>query len=514
MLGEKSPAAGALRTLRVSVRHVIQRLGRCRRILWSAVAAVGLGLAVPDVQATTRLSGFLLPEPNLPLLQHNSFVRDGAHNIVAVDYQYAADLSSAVQDDAQWSVVDIVMQQCFGGGFADDISAALPTYTFASASAWSEVAWNRNPAPVPRILDNFTRAWREDAAVYNGDGMLSHFDTAVAGAPIFGAPPGFPIQKEPFSPPGLGGTIEHPQYRSPDAVEGGANDSRKLANDYFAILVAWSTPNAPPNARHAWNIQRIYNTLTTVYNIPAGNIQVLYDRPAPANLPAIGPLEPGDIPGLPRVTVDANNSRDSWLGALSGQGFGNDPGQGSKLFIYNTGHGAHAITLPFLGTYEIIGGTNWKRTWTYSRINGFDTTPDLEADPPVNINAGGLADVLLYFDQPLDSSLEIWFNNVLAGTAGSLVAPSPPSVDPFVTTTTYAYGFSVSQGLLDLYPDVLIEVRGHQDFVPADPLALRAADLFGGEQEFLAVNIPEPGAILFIFVAAGFLAVGRRRRSA
>src|SRR5262249_15460338 len=69
-----------------------------------------------EVSAAPVTNG--IPEPSF----HHSFVRDINRQIVAADFRYAADVQAQV--GMHYSMVDIVMQQCFGGGFLNDIQAA------------------------------------------------------------------------------------------------------------------------------------------------------------------------------------------------------------------------------------------------------------------------------------------------------------------------------------------------------------------------------------------------------
>src|SRR5271170_1471773 len=54
----------------------------------------------------------------------NAFVRDWQGNIVARDFQYATDVTSVAdgQPGQPFESADIVMQQCFGGGFLNEIA--------------------------------------------------------------------------------------------------------------------------------------------------------------------------------------------------------------------------------------------------------------------------------------------------------------------------------------------------------------------------------------------------------
>jgi hypothetical protein len=91
----------------------------------------------------------------------DSFVVTSDNQIVWDD-QYANQLRAF-----PGSVVDVVMQQCFGGGFAPNMQASLGGVkddTFTAASNWNEVAFSdvshgRLGLQSLTRLDNFTRAW-------------------------------------------------------------------------------------------------------------------------------------------------------------------------------------------------------------------------------------------------------------------------------------------------------------------------------------------------------------------
>lgn len=493
-----------------SFSTVRMHAGRIVRQIRSIVAWLTVLLFVSLTQNAfaTRINvGALPPEPG----NHFSFVRDGNRNIVALDFQYANDVRNAFAGtQPTYSFVDIVMQQCFGGGFLDDIDATLQqSYTFASASGWSESAFN-DDVMVPRTVDNFSRAWREDAALYPGTGMLGHFATAAFGfAP---APPLPAIAKDPFSPvSNFPGAVENPQYASPDPAAGGFNDLRVLGDEggdvtQYALLIAWDEPDP----RHAINIQRMWDTLTLVYNVNPINIAVLYDAPNPpllAGLASVLPSDPAPI-GLPQVVVDDDNTRLSWLNALAGGLFPVAPDGADKLFIYNTGHGGGARLVPVAGGVRVVldGDADGLENDLVYRIpiaDGFDTYAGPSSVTTSVSGFGGLdlQDLIqLSFAEEVPDDILLRINGTDFGALSAFLLPSGSEdifgLDPLVMQPTFTYQILVDHALLGLDPLVTtIELLNPGS---SSPLQLVAADFIGGDQEYLVVLVPEPGILALL----------------
>jgi hypothetical protein len=263
---------------------------------YGGLRLLGAVLALVATEATaTRINSDLCvnaPEPD-ERRQHHSTVYDAFGARVAHDYEYARQLrggpAAPRRPGARGLAVDVVMQQCFGGGLLNDvINSGIRRHTFASAASWREVAWFGYDR-TPRGLQDLTRAWRRDADTAPFGGMLSHFSTALCGRPV---PPAAPvIPRDVYAPggPRAGRRPEHPQYASPDAARGGANDLRELggalnenqsghpanaADRQFAILVAWSQPEDADRL----DIARVFNTLTQTHNVARSHIAVLYPR--------------------------------------------------------------------------------------------------------------------------------------------------------------------------------------------------------------------------------------------
>jgi hypothetical protein len=319
--------------------------------------------------AATRLAGPQQMNPKPPL--QRSYVADSTGALVATDRRYVADIAATWPGDM---VVDVVMQQCSGGGFAEPFETAaqaganpsIPNVTFVSASTYSESAWSEvknNIFGTLTHIDNFTRAWVDDARSNSAaaalTGMFRLARSAAYGrtaglVPVIAAVSGDPYEST------MGRLRarhrENPQYYSPDPPINQAmwvNNGRTVnGNGRYAILVAWDIPGTG----HDVDIIRVYRTLRDVYAIPAANIVVLYGGNANGarltNYAAMAPSNQNLNSGA-GVVVDGPNTRAAWLQALGGALFtGAAPAAGARLLLYNTGHGGSSNTI-VLG---MIGG--------------------------------------------------------------------------------------------------------------------------------------------------------------
>jgi autotransporter-associated beta strand protein len=509
---------------------------------------------LPPQALATRIDGYntqfpMGPPPPNPQqgLFDVAFVRDATTAVgpdgkvrfvgqeVANNFQYAIDVEAVAGSRAgkRYASADVVMQQCHGGGFLNSFSQLGPdTRTFASASAWNQCAQNIDAvAGVTRRVDNFTRAWRDSAKSFPMDGMLNHFNDAANGRPNA-------INKDPFSPVRpAGAPVEFPQYESPD-MAGGAmpNDTRRLGDEVgrrqFAIVVEWNRPSA----RHTINNLRLYDTLTSTYNIPPGHIVVLFNNPAPATIgPFLGPINPSDPNGLlspavaggmPRAApVNASNTRANWLAALAGNFFTEANGQrtqpmpGDKLFIYNTGHGGLTRNALGVGAQFSADTGGLGVRYLVSIANGFDVSstgdPTIDSSITDVTEAGNFDQLQLSFRKMVPSDVRLRINGLDLGfLADDFIDPSLAlPLDPFVTEPTVSYQLSVSHALLGADPDTTTI-----DFLSLGSLSdslfgLLAVDFQGGDQEFLAVQaVPEPSTAVLLVLSIIALAIQRKLR--
>ncbi|MBV8905266.1 MAG: hypothetical protein JOZ22_16685, partial [Acidobacteriia bacterium] len=400
-----------------------------------------------DLSPTPPIAG-TGAEPNA----HHSYVRGVCPNgagycIVATDRQYAADIRANFTGGA----VDIVMQQCFGGGFKDDIQNAsaaprpgsLARFTFASSTSWGRCSWSVflpmgavNPVTATYV-ENFTRAWRKDAQLFSNDGLFPRYQLA-AGDGIVTIPPTL-IPKDLYAPPGhtIGATTytEYPQYASPDPNPGGANDSRPFPpppnGRRFVLLVAWDDVN---QADIGVDIARMNDTSYQVIGapVPVRRIVTLYGNTARnTNIGPFPDIAPqGNIgDGSYRVTrtffVDGTNARANWISALKGDFFISDQtpnqlgvtyGPNDTLLIYNTGHGGNEnVAAP------AVVGVNALRFNVPLAAGGYEA---VDADPSlasVVTDPDGTDLLQISTRRPVtDSSIQLAVNGAAFGSLASL----------------------------------------------------------------------------------------------
>ncbi len=495
-----------------------------------AVADVNI-VAVPATRLSLGTAPFIIPEPAF----HHSFVRNGLFRggvqraIVARDFEYSAAVAAQMASGTNFTMVDVVMQQCFGGGFLDDIARDVTgPHTFASSTLWSEFSWSLGKGAHPFYLDEFNRAWRQDAADNFGVGMLQHY---TAGAIGFNNPPptptpdnftqgSYPVVK-PYASrkPGIGALLpflagaqlETPQYQSSG---GWFNDRRELGvhpngrTHQFAILVSWDVGLDIDGA----GLARIYKTLLAI-GVPATNIAVLgpFDagfvpsrdrfgnRLGTINAPigpfvSVGPTDSGGLPISP--VINGDNGAASWAKALAGGYFGTQPQPGDQLFIFNCGHGDHLLRLPYLGEFFKLPSSNVGKSmlqWFSPRAdtNGLSyfeaiTVPGLTTGDDTNDT------VRLYFDRslldalPPDTLANAWVT--INGYAVTLIPdPDPLPLDPEVYTAgTSPWLVSVPHSIWAGYSDIAVVMDNMPTNVPGNFLV--ALDLDGGAQEYLIVN--------------------------
>jgi hypothetical protein len=486
-------------------------------------------VAVPTTRLSLGTAPFTIPEPAF----HHSFVRNGLFRggvtraIVARDFEYSAAVAAQMASGTNFTIVDVVMQQCFGGGFLNDIARDVTgPHTFASSTLWSEVSWSLGKGANPFYLDEFSRAWRQDASDNFGAGMLQHY---TAGAVGFNNPPptpdnftkrNYPVVK-PFAsrksgigailPFLLGAQLETPQYQSAGGV---FNDQRELgvnstgSTHQFAILVSWDVGLDIDGA----GLARIYRTLL-FSGVPAANIAVLgpFDagfvpsrdrfgaRLGTINAPIgpfgpVGPTDGGGLTTSPGIAGD--NSAGSWATALAGGYFGTRPQPGDQLFIFNCGHGNHLLRLPFLGEYFKLPSSNVGKSicnWVCPRVDTNKLSYFEASTVPGETTGDDTNDtVRLYFDSSLlDTLPSDTLANALVTINGYVVTLIPDTdplpLDPEVYTAgTSPYLVSVPHSIWAGYSDIAVAMDNMPTNIPGDFLV--AVDLDGGAQEYLVVN--------------------------
>lgn len=477
--------------------------------------------------------------------------------------------------------VDVMMNNCYSGGYLAGMTSMEPAgnnWSFASSVPWSlpsaltsstqqtytaaAAAGTQPYAYAGKFsTDDFTRAWREDAALYPNDGMLNYFGTAVSGkaaaggiaqivpdiyaggkqwklftvqnqrsySPLFVSSTNvelgtnyvygtnfvygtneigvrgisfvehdLPVVAEednaPVNPPAqvvLRNPREYPQYAS----SGAGADTRTLLLPnpnpdkikQYALLVVWGA-TSPGNTfdgmggvliqadsdndlADAASTARVYQTLLTVFKVPADNIAVLYLNAAPGN--TLGPfnqVSPGAngaaSENLPAFKVNGANTRANWVYALKGRYYtvngtnagGNLPGPNDRLFIFNTGHGQQVKEPGANKVYD-----------AFSRALSFDlqdsTAPGAGFDPGTVIADAPTDDtVTIDFSGGPDSGLPDVSDLVQIATTSPLPDNSVISVDGL--SLGLAGGF-VADGTDSDYP--LFELPNAEDDYDSAP---------------------------------------------
>lgn len=542
---------------RLRQSRLVRRTGFEHLALASASGLLTLGLLTPEAGATRVNTGNQPAEPN----DHVSFVRGYNGNqldIVATDKRYTND----IRNNLLTSSVDIVMQQCHGGGFVDNVDGTAfrgpvggvnKSFTIATAANWNETAKNAEALipggvnePIKKYVDNFTRAWVENPTKFPNDSMNAHFTTAATGWAGNN-----PIARDPFAPGGANQTnalVEHPQYSSTNA----AADGRKILNaggtsKQYAILVAWDAPEL----RHDVNIQRTYNMLRNTYGVPVDNIVVLdgnrprttngnnatYIQPAyPAFYPSLTQQPGGDA--LPSVFNDGPNSQANWLAAVKGDLFtGAKPGANDRMLIYNTGHGGDGtyvdgkvvidvgnnkkVKIPFADQFSVEStatGTfnedsNSGVSWRSTPIPQGQFLFQVSTSVPIPDNVG----LSLSADSPGAPEVELisssgsgprW-SDALASSSDRLA--NSMLLDELAPgmQENYFYQFSLTRSqmqLLDDAPDLAVNFSS----LSMDGV-LSSFNFVGGDQEYVAV-VPEPTTAGAAALVSSATLLQRRRR--
>ncbi|MGD9690486.1 MAG: hypothetical protein AB7K52_12170 [Phycisphaerales bacterium] len=448
-----------------------------------------------------------------------SFVCDAASSLVATDARFASDVAT------YWPgakvAVDVVMQQCHGGGFGPDLEAlagrggSIPNLTFTSAAAFDETARNQEGHAFAgfgaiNYLDNFTRAWVDDVRLNRTNrafpGMYQHARAAAFGRraemnPLTNLQVIAAVKADPFGPFGaIRKNAEHPQYYSPDRQvpenldRDWPNNLRSFhrgasAAPRYAILVAWDTPDE----RHGVNINRVYRTLRDQYRIPADNIAVLYGNSAAGSrLPlrtTIGPSNQ-DLSSNAGIYIDGPNTRAEWINALKGDVFPTRPGKDARLFIYSTGHGG----------LDEEGVLSAKHGAGFLSVEFPDHSIDESPVDALDQDGGRVAPladaegmVLVQFStrRPLSGSVQVELER---GIAPAPLAPAAPQrvlsldglITPYSTSDLLHYHVRVPKGMFDAStPGTVMRLVG-PGFTGFEQGLVVAVTVKAGEQRYSA----------------------------
>jgi hypothetical protein len=466
-----------------------------------------------------------------------AFARDADRGIAFEDWRFAADIQSRI--GAKYGSVDVVMQQCYSGGFMDDVEGMRRNgqpvpFSFTSAAAFDEIAWSwQNKPQFDFGVWNFSREWRLAARNDATLGMKDLFTTAR--------------QKDPFGPVQTNSPIdEHPQYAS----SGEASDNRKLGDGQqvqsdgsferrFAVLAAFGNNRT----RHAVNIARMKETLVNTFAIPDNRITILYDNYDGVNdvylpVPA-GKINPDDLnqndplSGANYTYVNGYNRREDWLAVLDRTGFTVQPQPIDRLLVYTTG----------IGNYAYYGSTPLKpRDSGRPGVDipqrdtdafGQPAPTGGEAEPSANPQmlgdhddeamdpGGGFDHIQISLRQPLLGGQSFVFNDQLITDFRLLSANEVftlPALNDHVPVPTqpYTYEFDVPRALVGMFPNhVALDFDG-MTLGEASPDMFVSYSIRAGEQEYVFVNstVPEPLGVVIVASCIALIASFARRRIA
>jgi hypothetical protein len=214
------------------------------------------------------------------------------------------------------------MQQCFGGGFAPGLNAAISKYTFTSAANWNELA--KNSVSVTQGLKNFTLSWVNTFP--RPEGLYQRYLEAVNGAAASDDPARPAVPHDPYGPNGPLRTLrnfENLVFAVPDPLSGGnidpngLNNSRDLgaANSYALLLAPSNLTDGVDTPRFTANIDRVYSRLIGS-GFEANHIIVLYGNDAANHDNALGaPINgPATLANIINAAKLGAGSCRSWLG--------------------------------------------------------------------------------------------------------------------------------------------------------------------------------------------------------
>lgn len=483
----------------------------------------------------------IIPEP----VQHKSYVRDGAGRITLVDRD---DLNRADRDyslsllQSNWGAVDTVMNQCFAGGFRNDMIGRLQgqmSYSFATAAQWNQVAYTVQDLDAnPPVIDNFTRAYRESAYHYPLGGMDTRFFMGAAGAAAGpgGNPPA--INGDPSSSlvAPLGVASSNPGFAATNAAaaQRRLNQPAGPTGQRYAVLVLWDKDDL----RHHVNLQRMYRALVNS-GVTTDRITVLTpnainpaDPVTSQTLPIEDPMNAAFIPSIPGVRIHGNTRQD-WQDALDGKHFITGPGPNDyytptlndSLFIYNTGHGGHSNTINqgIIGDWDNDGQQDDVR-YIIPDANNFVRSTNqqngmLEPRQAKSIGTPGgpggpervnVAEVL--FKVANINGISASIDGVDLGLLTN-AANGTSDNDPIITNLTFQKLFSDldNAARIPLQPNATVIDFKNCTGAQLDPLLMAGALFDSADQQFLGVTVPAPG-VPMVLLAVGAMTTRRKRR--
>lgn len=408
--------------------------------------------------------------------------------------------------------VDVVMQQCFGGGFAGGLNTSINLFTMTAAANWNEYAWNSGNAQVG--YSNFTQSWV--TSFPRPEGLYTHYLDATNGA----AATTFPqVPPDPFGPNGgnrnvAKGYFENPVFASPDpTLAGGAvnpagtNNGRDVVvpNTYALLMAPSNLSNGVDTPRFNVNISRVYNALLGI-GIPANQIIVLYGNNAvntQIGCPVNGPATLANI-------VNASKNGTGLYGNVAGQNAPTAPNANSHLFVYVSGHGS---------SWDQTGAKGKATTAVNPGTGKVDVTVD---DMPVTTltdqegsdSGVGTMDLQLYSPATDLAGVNLSINGVVVGSLLSDPNPQDDLSNIIGSTNTYDVPVSLSQFSLLWNPGDPLTVSLENNLPDPDAVDnLISAVSFDayGDTWSVGVTVPEPA--VGVLLLAGLACMSRHKRA-
>lgn len=467
---------------------------------------------------------------------HISLVRGFDGQIAATDWSLRELIDKNVGPGKRWAAIDVVMQQCYGGGFVNDIiSDGKAQATITTSSSWSQVSWTiQEQKGYDLAVQNFTRAWT-DAVKANPKAGMRELAYKARADNWTGE----------LSPPFIVPQPEYPQYGSRDAAPGGANDLRSPrqgdSERVFTAAAIFASPStlAP---RHMVNAGRVVRTMESVS--ASDQVALLFDTKGSVITPSKDPVRP-DAASLGSIPVAGSNSVKGLTSALDGTLFNTEKKAGDRLVLYFTGHGAQATFAPNGAKVSSSspGGVLDRQTVKPKLVidpNAVGNAGQTENAPLAQREVGGFAsdsfnpnmfgdrdelngnidDIQLSFSRALDADTRFYVNGIDVTSQARLVddrsrirdLPQKDASTP-TRTPTQVWEMQLPYALTSSQLEMTFELAGLDPLIAADENLIGGISLLKGDRELIFVNtpVPEPGTALLLVVGAVGLAVRRRQ---
>lgn len=473
----------------------------------------------------------LLAEPG----NHISFVRSYDGKVAATDWSLRELIDANTGTGKRWSAVDVIMQQCYGGGFINDIIGdGKAAATVTTSAHWNQVSWTiQERDGYDLAVQNFTRAWTDAVKASSKAGMRELAHTARAND-----------WTGSLSPPFIPARPEYPQYGSRDAAPGGANDLRSpvQGKDERVFTAAVIFGDAGKMAlRHAVNAARVVRTMQDVSAVD--QVALLFEPNARAIDLTANVFRP-DPKSLGRVAISGDNSAAGLKRALDGSQFGTEAKAGDRLLLYFTGHGAEATFAPNRVTSSSAseGGVVDRQKVIMKLVvdpNAVGNAGQTENAPFAQREGGGFSsdsfnpnmfgdrddvggnidEIQLSFARAVGADTRFLVNGFdLTASARLLTDPSEVRELPqrtaqsILPTPAQVWEISAPFEVTNAQSDITFELTGLDTELAIDPDLVAGISLWRGDRELVFINTPVPESGKAPMLGAGLLVLAAWRR--